>query len=180
MDEIISHYLKSGQQMDGVRVWPGLGNPCDARLQMLSLRLLDPAGSVTGHVDIRKPLTIEIKYQILENLPRFRIALRIITSDGTVAFTTSDSADPDYEAKSCTAGFYKTICLVPGDLLNEGFYSLRLSADIPMLKALFDEDNVLGFIVEQTGGVNARFAEKWPGVVCPRLRWRTHGLEKEG
>ena len=134
---------------------------------------------VACHVDIRKPFTVEVEYQIFETLPKFRLALRVVTPDGTVAFTTSESADPTYETKSCAAGYYTARCFVPGNLLNEGFYSLMLSADIPFQKILFSEEGVMGFSVEQTGGVNARFSEKWPGVVCPQLKWENEPLVKE-
>jgi lipopolysaccharide transport system ATP-binding protein len=179
-DEIIPQYLKVGNQSDGIRVWDEtVENTLDPRLKIRSLRILAPDGSPTGHIDIRKPFTVEVEYQILETLPKFRIALRVITPDGTVAFTTSDSADPSYETKSCHSGYYTTRCFVPGNLLNEGFYSLMLSADIPTQKILFIEEGAVGFSVEQTGGVNARFSEKWPGVVCPHLKWETQPLVKK-
>jgi lipopolysaccharide transport system ATP-binding protein len=177
-DAIIPHYLKGGKQTEGIRIWDETAeNNSDPRLKMRALRVVAPDGSTTGHVDIRKPFTIEVEYELLETLPQFRIALRVITPDGTIAFTSSDSADPSYDTKPTAIGNYTTRCFVPGYLLNEGFYSLTLSADIPFQKGLFVEEGALGFSVEQTGGVNARFPEKWPGVVCPRLEWRTEPLE---
>ena len=137
------------------------------------MRILVPDGTVTGHVDIRKPFRIEIEYAVLQTLPLFRIGLQLSTSDGTIVFTTSNSTDPRYEAKPCAPGVYATSCLVPGSLLNEEFYSIRLSADIPFQKALFVEDGALGFSVEQTSDSHARFPEKWPGVVCPHFEWQT-------
>jgi lipopolysaccharide transport system ATP-binding protein len=104
--------------------------------------------------------------------------LQVITHDGTIAFTSSDSADPSYETKKCTPGHYATRCFVPGNLLNEGFYSLTLGAAIPLKKFLFNEEGAMGFSVEQTGGVSARFPEKWPGVICPQLKWQTEMFDK--
>ena len=37
----------------------------------------------------------------------------------------------------------------------------------------------MGFSVEQTGGVSARYPEKWVGVVCPQLEWENEPLVKE-
>jgi hypothetical protein len=36
----------------------------------------------------------------------------------------------------------------------------------------------MGFSVEQTGGVSTRFPEKWPGVICPQLKWQTEMFDK--
>jgi hypothetical protein len=37
----------------------------------------------------------------------------------------------------------------------------------------------MGFSVEQTGGVSTRFSEKWPGVICPQLKWQTEMFDKD-
>lgn len=180
IDVVIPHYLKTGKQKEGIRIWDETAeNNSDPRLKMRALRIVAPDGSTTGHVDIRKPFTVEVDYQILEMLPQFRLALRVVTADGTVAFMTADSADPSYETKQSTPGYYTTRCYFPSDLLNEGFYSLTLSADIPFQKILFFEEAALGFSVEQTGGVSARYPEKWPGVVCPQLKWENEPLVKQ-
>ena len=136
-DEIIPHYLKGGKQTEGIRTWDETENNSDPRLKIHALRILGPDGTTTGHVDIRKPFTVEVEYQILETLPQFRISLQIITPDGTIAFTSADSADPSYETKKCTPGHYTTRCFVPGNLLNEGFYSLTPGADIPLCESAF-------------------------------------------
>jgi lipopolysaccharide transport system ATP-binding protein len=180
-DQIIPLYLKGGKQGDGIRVWDEtVPVKCDPRLKIRVLRIVGPDGQVTGHVDIRKPFTIETEYEILKPIPPFRIGLRFMTSDGTVAFSASDSAHSSYETKSYAPGLYTTGCVVPGNLLNEGFYNIMFGADIPFQQVLFLDESALGFSVEQTGGVNARFAEKWPGVVCPHLEWQTKPLDKAG
>jgi lipopolysaccharide transport system ATP-binding protein len=176
-DEVLSQYLKTGNQTEGVHTWDEtLANNLEPRFRMRALRVLAEDGSVTSHVDIRRPFTIEIEFIILETLPQFRLALRFITSDGIVAFTTSDSASPAYESKLNTPGVYSARCSIPGNLLNEGSYSLTLSADIALQKTLLFEEGVVGFLVEQMGGVNSRFSEKWPGVVCPFLEWHTEPI----
>jgi lipopolysaccharide transport system ATP-binding protein len=176
-DEIIPQYLKGGKQTEGIRTWDDTENSQDPRLKIHVLRMVAPDGMTTGHVDIRKPFTVEVEYQIFETLPQLRIALAIVTPDGTVAFATSDSGDPSYETKQTTPGHYTTRCFFPGDLLNEGFYSLTLIADLPFQKTLFLEEGAMGFSVEQTGGVSSRYPEKWPGVVCPRLKWQTSAFK---
>src|SRR6185312_6359212 len=98
---------------------------------------------------------------------------QLSTSDGTIVLTSSNSADSKYEAKPCGPGEYTTRCQIPGNLLNEEFYSIRLSADIPFQQVLFVEDGALGFSVEQTCDRHTRFPDKWPGVVCPHFEWDT-------
>ncbi len=161
-NEVIPHYLKSGKQTEGIRTWDEkIQQKCDPRLKIRALRIIAPDGETTGHVDIRQSFSVDVEYEILEEIPPFRIGLVFLTSDGTVAFTTSDSTDPIYEKKSYTPGCYIIRCIVPDSLLNEGFYSITLGLDIPTKQILFFEEGAVGFSVEQTGGVNARFSEKW-------------------
>ncbi|HEX3800824.1 MAG TPA: ABC transporter ATP-binding protein [Verrucomicrobiae bacterium] len=173
-EAVIPHYLNSGKHTDGYRTWNGTDESNkDSRLKIRAIRTLSPDRDISSNFDIRQPFTVEIEYEILETLPPFRIALRFMTPDGTVAFTTSESSDESYESKSCEPGVYTAVCSVDGNLLNEGSYDLQLSADIPFQKVLFLAERALSISVEQTGGTSGRFAEKWPGVVCPQLKWRT-------
>jgi lipopolysaccharide transport system ATP-binding protein len=173
-EEVIANYLTSGAHISGIRIWDDtVQSGFDSRWKIRALRILGPEGTVAGHVDIRHPFTIEVEYKILTALPPFRIGLRFLTTDGTIAFVSSDSTTPSYDFKPLTPGSYCSRCFVPGNLLNEGIYSLTLGADIPFEKILFREENVIDFSVEPTGGVNSRFYEKWPGVVCPQLGWET-------
>jgi len=175
-EEVIPHYLKSGKETDGIRIWGEGENTQDSRLKMRALRILAPDGTVAGHVDIRKPIAIEVEYQIMETVPQFRIGLRVVTRDGTLAFSTGDSIDPGYAAGPRAAGIYSTRCFIPGNLLNEGYYSLTMGADIPFKKILFFQEAAVGFTVEQTSNLSTRFPEKWLGVVCPLLEWQTKSL----
>ena len=126
INEIVSQYLRTGDLNDGFRTWDETEkNILDSRLKIHALRVLAPDGTITAHVDIQRPFDIEVEYSILETLPQCRIALRFVASDGSIAFTAADSSDLSYDSKSTTSGFYSTRCTVPGNLLNEGFYSLN-------------------------------------------------------
>ena len=176
-DHIIPHYLKGGKQSDGVRTWGEAENSQEPRFKIRALRILAPDGSPTGHVDIHKPFTIEVEYQILATLPQFRIGMKVVTADGTIAFATSDSMESNYDEGARAAGIYATRCCIPANLLNESFYSITVSADIPCKTILYLEEAVIGFNAEQTGGLSARFPDKWPGVVCPHFNWQTQPLK---
>jgi energy-coupling factor transporter ATP-binding protein EcfA2 len=58
-DEIIPHYLKGGKQTEGIRTWDETENSQDPRLKIHALRIVAPDGTTTGHVDIRKPFTVD-------------------------------------------------------------------------------------------------------------------------
>ena len=174
-NEVLPHYLKIGTQSEGIRTWENFDNDV---IKVHALRILAPGGGVTGHIDIRHSFSIEVTYTVLQVIPRFRIGLRLLTADGTIAFTTSESVHPSFESRPHAPGVYATCCQISGNLLNEGLYSLDLSADIPFQKVLFIEEGAVGFAVEQTDSAYTKYPEKWPGVICPRLEWMTKRVEK--
>lgn len=172
--EVVTRYLTSGADTAGFKKWKS--GPEAARNGPVvpnQVRVLSAEGKMTGHVDITRPFSIELHYEILEKVPTFRVALRFLTSDGTLAFTSADSGSPRFTTKPTQPGHYVCACEIPGNLLNEGQYFVTISGDIPFQQVLFHEESAICFTVEQTGGVSSRFPEKWAGAVCPKLEWFT-------
>jgi len=176
--EVITRYLTSGADMSGIRTWSASEPKWrDSPVHPYEVHILNSEGEISGHVDIRKPVTVQLRYRIIHKIPMFRVALRFLTSDGTLAFTAADSSSEDFSAKPTVPGTYLCRCIVPGNLLNEGQYFVSVSGDIPFQQVLFHEESAVGFAVDQTGGVSSRFPEKWAGAVCPRVEWSTHSVE---
>jgi lipopolysaccharide transport system ATP-binding protein len=176
---MISQYLNSGANVHGARTWSNHAASEDRVFVPRALRVRNKFGTVGTDIDITKPVSVEFSYRVMGSIPRFRVSLRFLASDGSVAFHSADSTHPSYDEKPTTPGDYVTRCIVPGNLLNEGQYWITVSADVPFQQTLFVEETAVAFTVAQTGGVNSRFSEKWPGAVCPQLEWSTEGSPQE-
>lgn len=72
-------------------------------------------------------------------------------------------------------GIYKTIMWVPGNILNEGAYSLRIAlTSMNPLKIHFAVPDTLFFeVIEDIKNRQTDFNQKIPGVVRPKLDWET-------
>ena len=115
-DEIIPHYLKGGKQTEGIRTWDETENSQDPRLKIHALRIVAPDGTTTGHVDIRKPFTVEVEYQIFETLPQFRIALAGCDARWHGCLRDCRQRRPKLRNKTIHAGaLHYTRCFVPGN-----------------------------------------------------------------
>ncbi|MGI9087610.1 MAG: ABC transporter ATP-binding protein [Chthoniobacterales bacterium] len=170
-ENAIARYLDSGIESSGSRTWEVSSE--SPTFQPRAIQILNHAGQVSERIDITQAFEVAFEYSLCQTGPRFRVVLRFVAADGTVAFTSSDSADPSFDQKSMAQGCYITRCRVPGNLMNEGHYRVTLSVDVPFQEVLFVEESAVEFVVEQTGGVNSRFSERWSGAVCPRLSWAT-------
>ncbi len=177
VEEVVADYLSSGTEAEGERIWPRDGEGVKAKgVSIQALRVLNLAGLVTSTVDIRQAFVVEIQYAVLRTFVNLRIAIRVLSSDGTVVFTSSESSSDAWEGSTRRPGIYVSRCEIPGNFLNEGHYSLTVTADVPFVEIALFEEGALGFGVEQTGGASGRYPERWPGVVCPILQWQVERL----
>jgi lipopolysaccharide transport system ATP-binding protein len=171
VERVVSAYLSSGIEAEGERSWDELSAPGNDKMRLRGVRVVDAAGNIGSTLDIRRSFGVEVEYDVLQPLPHVRVAIRLLTEEGTVVFTSADSSDRSWRGEVRYPGRYVSRCEIPGDFLNAGLYGLVVSADIPFVEVLFMEENVVAFHVEQTGGSGGDYPERWPGVVCPALPW---------
>jgi lipopolysaccharide transport system ATP-binding protein len=176
--DVVSAYIEEGAILKGERVWQDIAeSPGNNMFRLRAVRVTDTEGNIKATVDIQKPFRVEIEYQIIQKLPPIRVAFILSTSVGQDVFTSTDIADPSWADRPRLPGRYKSICTIPGNLLNSGNHVLHVGADIPYIEVLFACDSVLTFEVIETGGVSGRFPGKWRGVVCPQLPWSVFQLD---
>jgi lipopolysaccharide transport system ATP-binding protein len=177
-ETVVSHYLSNGN-VQAERTWSNdERRPGNNKVRLLSVRATDSEGKPAGTVDIRRPVFIEIHYEVLQALPQLRIGFRLLTSTGTEVFSSADTGNEDWRHRPRGVGRYVSRCEIPGNLLNEGVYMLTVGGDIPGIEGFFVEECVIRFEVEQTGGPGSHDPGNWPGVVCPQLEWEV-GVSNE-
>ncbi len=102
-----------------------------------------------------------------------RLVLQVLTIDGVIAFTTTDHATrPELNVVGC----YRTICNIPANLLNESSYTIKLHIGVPKVQVLIEGKEFLQFHIDNTTQKGPSFPKKWPGVVAPRILWKTKQL----
>jgi lipopolysaccharide transport system ATP-binding protein len=177
-ESVVAAYLASGAESAGEYLADARSRG-SAKNRLRAVRVVGANGRPSGSVDVRQPFCVEIEYEVLTRLPNVRVAFRLLTSDGTVAFISADSADASWEGRPRDPGIYVSRCQVSGLLLNDGQYSITVTSDIPGMEVLFFEERVLSFRVERTGGIGGRHGERWDGVFCPDLSWRVEARGSE-
>jgi lipopolysaccharide transport system ATP-binding protein len=171
-ETVISLYLSNGGELEAERTWPDeKRRPGNNKVRLHSVRVTDAEGNLTGTVDIRRPVFIEIRYEVLQPLPHLRVGFRLLSSEGIEVFSSADTGNADWRHRPRGVGHYVSRCKIPGNLLNEGLYMLTVGGDIPNVEGFFVEECAIRFGVEQTGGPGSHDPGNWPGVVCPQLDW---------
>jgi lipopolysaccharide transport system ATP-binding protein len=116
---------------------------------------------------------IRLIYEIFEILLDTRIVIRVIDKFNTVLFSSSDIDNVPNQTHYRSPGTYDALCKIPRNLLNQGEYSISVSADIPMKEWILEEQVLIGFTVDNAGAVGSSFSDNRLGIFRPLLFWTT-------
>jgi lipopolysaccharide transport system ATP-binding protein len=175
--QVVSAYLNSGLATTAVREWPDPATAPGgevARLRAVRIRAHD--GRITDIVDIRRPVKVEMEFEVLQSgrllLPYFQFH----TGEGMAVFESND-LDPAWRGRPRPPGRWISTALIPGNLLSEGM--LTVSAGLITLEPVsrqFYERGVVAFqVIDNLDGDSARgdWNGAFIGLVRPLLKWDT-------
>lgn len=174
--DIVARYMHEGTDSAAERSWPDTAQaPGGDIVRLRSVRIKNKNGELIASVDIRKPVGIEMTYEVIKDghtlLPHFDVN----TDDGVEAFVTLD-LDPTWRNKPRPKGVYTATAWVPGNLLTEGSYFINAGMVVirPHQVVQFWEQEAVSFnVVDPMEGDSARgdWAKELSGVVRPLLDW---------
>jgi lipopolysaccharide transport system ATP-binding protein len=175
--QVVSAYLSSGLGTTAAREWTDpVRAPGDGVARLRAVRVRDEHGRVSDAVDIRRPVSVEIEFDVLEAGHELTPNLHFFNEEGTCVFIVSDQ-DPEWRGVKRPAGRFVSTVLVPGNLLAEGtlIVAAAVSTMDPVVVHFYEPDAVAFQVIDSLDGDSARgdYAGPMPGIVRPLLRWRT-------
>lgn len=186
-NEVVAAYVSAGMSADGEIVW-GEGaedQPGDGNVRLRAVRLRGARGAVTSDVLINEPITLEIEYENLKEGNLLIWGIEVKDKVGAYVFATNNRPSvnlgvDEWFGKPRPVGVYKTRCVIPANLLNDDFYSIDLRMVSQRNDLLVLLEDVLSFVVHESGDMTVEYAGHWVGAVRPRLDWTTEYLEAGG
>ena len=177
--DVITHYLSSTianqNEREGEIFWDPETDtpPGSADFFLRGIRLTGPTGTAQDVFEADQPIHVEIDYQVQTRLSGARFRLSVLTQDGELAFVATDHL---FQPETQPPGTYRTICTIPGGLLNRRNYILGLSSEIPGERTLIAPAEYLNFTISGAGNQASNYPEAWPGAVCPRIDWTVEAI----
>ena len=181
-EDVTAHYLHSDTGTSAHRTWPDRGHaPGDDLVRLRSVRTVNSEGGTAHTVDIRRPVGIEITFDVLRTGPPVRPQVMVTDESGLHSFNALDT-DPRWQ-DTAEPGTYTSTAWVPGNLLNEGvvFVGVFVStlSSQRTLQHVKERDIVSFQVTDPLEGDSAKgeFVGRWAGVVSPLLEWTTDSVE---
>jgi lipopolysaccharide transport system ATP-binding protein len=175
--DVVAEYLQAGYGAGSRREWADRATaPGNDLVRLRSVRVVQD-GEERGAVDVREPVGIEIRIEVLRPGEPIFPKIKVYDSRGDVAFNAMDTSarwlDPS------RPGEYVTTAWIPGNYLNEGLTTVDVSIatiSAPKLRNQASGRSAVAFHVQDPAeGDSARglFTGQWQGVVRPMLEWTT-------
>jgi lipopolysaccharide transport system ATP-binding protein len=175
--QVVGTYLRSGIGTTAAREWPDINKaPGNDIVRLLAVRVRTEDGEIADAVDIRRPVGIEMEFEVLKPGHVLVPNYHFFNEEGINVFIASDH-DSDWQRHPRSMGRYSSTAWIPGNLLSEGtmVVGAAISTMDPVRGHFYERDAVAFQIVDSLDGDSARgdYAGPFPGVVRPLLRWTT-------
>lgn len=172
--EAVDFYLNRGLSKLGERYWEEDEVPTSAKpFRPLAIRVLNKAGEVSDSLRSVEPITIEVDYQLSENVTGLRVGYYLMSTRGEPVFTSFDTDSSElftaYPVRP--KGSYTSRCTIPANTLNEGRFLLGINASSYHIRRYFQDEQALSFSVDASGAPGTHWPESRPGSIRPALDW---------
>ncbi len=166
--EVIPKYLKDSSATLTERVWHDPETaPGDHQVRLHRICVSPTkSNSLFDEIKVSTPIKFEFSYWNL--LPKACLNFSFVLYNIQDVCIFNSASKPQETPSGLTSG----TCYIPGNLLNDGEYRIRLLIIKDASFALLDQDNLLSFEVADIQRENS-WHGKWIGAVRPVFRWET-------
>ncbi len=175
-NEVVAYYEEQTVGGGAQAVWEDPDDaPGNDLVRLQSVRVVDEAGRLSPTVDVRQPVGLELSFRVLREGDPVMPKIKITDQHGAICFNAMDTSTRWQEP--APPGDYVVTAWVPGNLLNEGRFSVDVDVVTlasPKLIPNASAYRIAAFhVYDPAEGDSARglFTGQWRGVVRPLLEW---------
>ena len=173
---VIAEYLKAAVSYTTERIWDDPSTaPGNSRVRLHRVRVRPADGSPTDSIDVRTSFALEFEYWSMEPGISPMLSLDLLNERNVLLFRVGGRDMPAGQGESSPGAMYRDSCLVPGNVLNNGWYRISLRV-FENLRPVFQYDDILTFQVWDAPETRGGWLGEWRGVVRPAIDWRTERI----
>lgn len=175
---VIKEYLHSLSTSASEKTWTLSDAPGSDFVKIRRASIRPATGTPGDPITVSSPAVVEFEYWNLTPGAKLHITTHLLDEHGTVVFCSNTVRETAWHGKEFPHGLFKSACEIPGHLLNDGTYRIRLLIVRDGSSVLSHHDDMLVFdVIDDDQSNRAGWFGKWPGLVRPRLEWQTELLD---
>ena len=164
---VVSRYLQLNSSITVNHVWDDPKTaPGNEKVRLHRVRIAPTDDAHTTQLTLRTPFKIEFEYWNYIPGAMLNLSPHIYNLEETCVFASNSMP------RELPAGLVRGVCYVPGDLLNDSTYRVRLMIVKDTSVPVFNHDNVAQFEIHDLNR-EGNYYGKWIGATRPQLEW-TH------
>jgi lipopolysaccharide transport system ATP-binding protein len=167
---VVANYLLGAMDSNPTVTWDDpVKAPGNDIVRIRRISVADGNDRNSAVLSMQSEILIETEYAVGAANALLHITYHLLNDHGIVVLTTFSK--PQVHA----VGTYRTVCRIPGNLLNSGGYSLRLFVVENESSPIYQKDSIVSFNIADTAQRTTAYMGREPGVVQPLLEWITEG-----
>jgi lipopolysaccharide transport system ATP-binding protein len=176
--QVTQVYLRSDMGTTAARQWPKLSAaPGNDIARLRTVRVRDLQGNTIEVADIRKPVAVEIVFDVLKEGYVLVPNHHFYNDQGQCVFIINAHNEPDWQHRPRPGGTFTSLVWIPGNFLAEGMLiiSPALTTPEPQIIHFWEKEAIAFQVVDSHDGdsVRGKYVGTYPGVVRPMFRWET-------
>ena len=163
---VVSKYLNKsfGSTASAEEIWPDIASAPGNDLVRLHAIRVRARGDLSEPLTMKTPFSIEVEYWNLLPNARFHITLHLYTEHEIIAFSTGSAADPTWSGQPMPEGLFRSVCNVPGELLNAGRHRFDVLVVRDRTSVIYRHESTVAFEIVDLEERTLRLV--WAGARC--------------
>jgi len=171
ISEVVNAYVSDGKEVISKQWNTWDESPGTASFRYKSIQLIPSSLNDSGQITVNDSFDVAIELWASDS-GSVNISLQLNMASGEVVFAV---ASPIMEISN---GVVRYVCHFPGELLNDGAYTLS-ALIVENGEGHFHLSDALAFEVHDVARTTS-WVGKWPGFIRPKLNWDCMPLAGEG
>jgi lipopolysaccharide transport system ATP-binding protein len=180
-DKVVKNYLGAASSSLAMeKLWNDPTTaPGNDKVRLHGVRVRPFNGSCSDPITIQTAFVLEFEYWNLEPGARLNLSLHLYNQQGITVFNSFPIREPSWHGRPFPIGLFRSVCYIPGNLLNDGIHRVLLLVVKDQGEVIFSVNDVLVFNVLDAIERRGDWHGKWQGAVRPDLEWATEYLGED-
>jgi lipopolysaccharide transport system ATP-binding protein len=167
---VIASYLSEGVESNYASTWEDpAAAPGNDIMRIRRISVSDGNDPECTMITMKTEIRIETEYTVDTTDDLLHITYHLLNEQGITVLTSWS------KPKVHSAGKYRVVCKIPGNLLNSGKYRLNLFIVRNENSIIYGKEDIASFDVKDMAKREIAHMGREPGIVQPILEWCTEG-----